>query len=109
MSIFNYRHDIPSQLVTNQPQEILDLESRKSTSNEKNPSSFPANNHYERICHCERGGQTLSSGHTDIGSRRLLLPAVLALLALGGLLAWSCVNWHVWSNSEGPGFDNLVR
>jgi hypothetical protein len=71
------------------------------------PSSLE-NNHREQHYDCEHG-QTSSSGrHSchNIRLRQLLLPAMLALLVLGGLLlAWSCVNWYDW----GPGSDDLLR
>ena len=50
-------------------------------------------------CQCEHG-QTLPSEHRrrhNIRLKQLILPALVTLLALGGLLAWSCVNWHGWS------------
>ena len=75
------------------------------TSSEKISSSFE-NDCHEQDCHYDsEQGQTYHSGH-DIRLRQILLPAMLILVAVGGLLAWKCINWH---NCEEPGFDYLER
>jgi hypothetical protein len=110
MSIFNHR-DISSQLaVTNQPPANLDLGSldfKQSIPFHEKSLEASLDNGHEQHCHCEHG-QPSSLGHHachNIRLRQLLLPAVLVLVALGGLLAWSCVSGHGVSDW---GFDNLV-
>jgi hypothetical protein len=99
MSCFNHR-----QLsVNNQPQANLDLGSlhfkQSIPVHEKSLDASLENSHHHH--HCEHD-QTSFSEHRschNIRLRRFLLPAIFALVALGGLLAWSCVNWHgmpVW-------------
>lgn len=85
--------DIRTRLVTNQPQAILDLESQYSSSpsHEKNFEASFEDNHHD---HCEHG-QTSYSEHHDYRNIRLqqetklLRLAMLVLLFLEGLLAWS--------------------
>jgi len=107
MSISNYR-DIPSQLaVTNQPQANLDLGSldikQSIPFHEKSRQASLDDSHYEQHRHCEHGPPSSSGHHSCHNSRlkHLLLPALLALVALGGLLAWSCVNRHGLSGDWG--------
>jgi len=104
MSTFNYC-DAPNGIcVTNQPPAKLVLGSI---------STFPVhekrlqNDDDERHYQCEHGQTSPSEHHRchNIRLRQLIWPALLVLLALGGLLAWSCVNWHGWSTW---GVDSLV-
>ena len=98
MSDFNY-HDALNGVITDQFHEKLVLGYKESM------YTFPVQErslqHHDDKQHfqCEHG-QTFPSEHRrrhDIRLRRLILPALLILLALGGLLAWSCVNWDGWS------------
>jgi hypothetical protein len=73
------------------------------------PASLPVdfeNDHYEQNYHCE-GGQILSSeDHShNIRLRQLLLPAIFAILVIGGLLAWTYVHRHALSDQ---GIENLI-
>lgn len=97
--------------VTSQPQANVDLGSLDF----KQPIfAFPfhekslENDHNCQNHHCEHTSQR-SEQHNrchNIRLRQLFLPAIIALLALGGLAAWCCVNWHGWSTWE---VDSLVR
>ena len=114
MSIFSFNYrDISSQLaVTNQPQAKLDLGSLDFKQlipfHEKSRQASLDNSHHEQNRHCEHGQPSFSGHHNchNFRLKHLLVPAILALVALGGLLAWSCVNGHGLSNW---GLDNLLR
>lgn len=110
MSISKHR-DISSQpAVTNQPQANLDLgflDLKQSIPFHEKSLETSLDNGHEQHCYCEHG-QPSSLGHHachNIRLRQLLLPAVLVLVALGSLLAWSCVSEYGVSDW---GFDNLV-
>ena len=109
-------------LVTDQPQASPDLGSlnvnqpispEASAFDEKSIENSLENGHHERErernCHCEHGNHPLSfSTHHrqscyNVRLRELFLPVMICLLALGGLLALSCVNWHDWSSWGGDG------
>jgi hypothetical protein len=78
--------------VTIQPQANLDLATVDLKSipiHEKSLDASLEDGHH----HCEHG-QTSSSEHPSCHNtrlRRFLLPAILAFVALGSLLAWNCV------------------
>ena len=62
----------------------------------------PSHRHY-----CDEQNHNFEHhGCRNIRSRQSILPVIIALLVLGGLLTWSCVHWHIWSNW---GVDHLVR
>ena len=108
MSTFNY-HNTPNGIcVTNQPHAKLVLGSKESISTVPiQEKSLQNDGSDERHCQCEHD-QISPSGHRRCHNTRLkqlILPALLALLVLGGLLAWSCVNGHGWSTW---GVDSLV-
>ena len=97
MSFFNY-HDIHSQLsVTDQPQANLNLGSlnfkQSIPVHEKSLDASLENSHHR---HCEHDQTSFSEHHSchNIRLKWFLLPAIFALVALGGLLAWSCVSWY---------------
>ena len=73
---------------------------------EKTFNASLENDHHEQDHYCEYG-QTSSGHHSchNIRLRQLLLLAMLSLLVLAGIFAWSCINWHSLSNPE---FNNLV-
>ena len=84
--------------VTNQPQANLNLRSldfkQSIPVHEKSLDASLENGHHDHHHDCEHG-RTSEHHHSchNIRLRRFLLPAIFALVALGGLLAWSCVNW----------------
>ena len=99
----SYREsDIHSQLfVTNQPQANLNLGSpnfkQSIPIHEKGLDRVDATLEDSYHQHCEHGQTSSFSEHHNghnIRLRRVLLPAIFALVALGGMLAWSFVNWH---------------
>ena len=83
--------------VTNQPQANLNLRSldfkQSIPVHEKSLDASLENSYHYR---CEHGQTSFSEHHSchSIRLRRFLLPAIFALVALGGLLAWSYVYWH---------------
>ncbi|KAF8797825.1 hypothetical protein BYT27DRAFT_6925634 [Phlegmacium glaucopus] len=106
MSTFN-NHTTGRISVTNQPQPSVNLDFKQpiATSPFREKSLEDAQNHHDYEMHHHSSS---SSEHHECHKnrlRQLFLPAILALLVLGGLLAWTCVNWHGLSNL---GIDNLV-
>ena len=91
-------HSQPS--VTNQPQANLNLASlnfNQSIPVHEKKSLDDAsleNSHHHHHHHCEHDQTSEHHRCHNIRLRRFLLPAILVLVALGGLLAWGCVNWH---------------
>ena len=93
--------------VTNQPHPKPVLEYKESISTFPVQERSLQDDDDEKHCQCEHG-QTLPSEHRrrhNIRLRKLIFPALLVLLALCGLFAWSCVNWYGWSTRE---VDSLV-
>ena len=84
------------------------LDFNQSPSHAKSFEALSENSHHEPSRNCEHGEKSSPVHHSchNILLRQLLLLVMLSLLALGVLLAWSCVNWHSLSNPE---FDNLIR
>lgn len=80
------------QSVTNQPQANPNLGSLDLNQpiHEKSLDASLENSHH----HCEHDQTPFSEHHSchNIRLRRFLFPAILALVALGGFLAWSCLN-----------------
>lgn len=99
MSFTGNCRDIHSQLfVTNQPQANLNLGSldfkQSIPIHEKSLDALLEDSYHH---HCEHGQISSFSEHHNCHNillRRVLLPAIFALVALGGMLAWSFVNWH---------------
>ena len=100
MSFTSNYPDIHSQLsVTNEPQAHLNLGSLDFEQlisihdSEKGLENNISHHHHD----CEHGQASSCSEHHSYHNNRpirFLLAAIFALVALGGLLAWSCVNWH---------------
>ena len=84
------------------------LNSNQSPSHKKSFEALFENSHHEPSRDCEHSETSSPLHHSchNILLRHLLLLVMLSLLALGVLLAWSCINWHSLSNPE---FDNLMR
>jgi len=96
MSTFNDPDSAPNGICTKQPQAKIVLGSKESIYTL--PVERTCLQHYydEEHYQCKHG-QTSPPEHRhchNIRLRRLILPALLVLLALGGLLA---INWHGWS------------
>ena len=82
--------------VTNQPhpKPVLGYEDSISTFPVQKRSLQNNDDDQHRQC---KHGQTFPSEHRrrhNIRLRKLIFPALLVLLALCGLFAWSCVNWY---------------
>ena len=92
MSFSNYR-DIQSHFyITNQPQALAIPVPEKSIDTASLENGYP---HHHG---CELHGQTFSEHHRghNIRLRQFLFPAIFSLVTLGGLIAWSFVNWYGW-------------
>ena len=104
MSTFNY-HDAPKFngiYVTSQPHPKPVLGYKELISTFPVRKRSPQYDDDEQHRQCEHG-QKFPSEHRhrhNIWLRKLIFPALLVLLALCGLLAWSCVNWHGWCTGE---------
>ena len=107
MSIFNHS---PYQVsISTSPYHQLNSDPESLACKHSIPA-FPL--HQQSLLdkdHHEPNHHDCAKHHTchTVSLRQLILPGtMIALVALFGLLAWSCVNWHGWSNWE---VDNLVR
>ena len=88
--------------VTNQPhpKPVLGYEDSISTFPVQKRSLQNNDDDQHRQC---KHGQTFPSEHRrrhNIRLRKIIFLTLLVLLALCGLLAWSCINWHGWSTGE---------
>jgi len=112
MSAFNYRGARDGICITNwQPDATPVLGSEESITTVSVEEISLQHRYDEEHYRWEWHDQTSSAHgrcwHNTIRLRKFILPALLAVLVvLGGLLAWSCVNWHGWSNL---GVDSLER
>jgi len=107
----------PGQIsVTIQPQASVDLGSldfKQPISASPLPNKCLEDHHEQHHCEHHPSSEHHPNHHHQHHNnchnnrlRQLFLPALIILLALGGLLAWSCVSWHGWSTY---GIDTLVR
>ena len=80
--------------VTNQPQANLILGSQDLNQSIHEKALLDASLENSHNHHCEHDQTSFSEHHSchNIRLRRFLLPAIFALVAFGGLLAWSCFN-----------------
>lgn len=98
-----------SHHVTNQPQatgnpELGSLDSKQSEKSFDDSLDDGGHHHHHQ---CEHGQQTSFSEHDNCHNfrlRRFLLPAILVFVALGGILAWSCMR-----GMPGWGADLMAR
>ena len=110
MSTFNYLdHDAPNGIcVTNQPHLKPVFGYKESISTSPVQERSLQNDDDEKNCQYEHGQTFPLAEHRrrhNIRLKKTILPSLFVLLALGGLLVWSCVNWHGWSTG---GIDGLV-
>ena len=92
--------------LINHPHAKLVFKSKESISTFQVQEGSRQNDNEHCQCEHDQISPSEDRRHHNIRLRKLILPALLVLLTPGGLLVWSCINWHGRSTWEG---DSLVR